>query len=145
MSASRPSSTSSRRRGAMCTRPVAIRRRHASTASTASAGESSCRTSVSERRSVRRLILLDEADLAAGLQDGPPDLVERVDLLVACFRRDLLLRKPVAPQVLLDHVAVLDQDQRLALEDRPKRLKAPRQVREEYRQHRNRAYGERHS
>src|SRR3954468_6319388 len=106
MSASRPSSTSSRRRGAMCTPSPAIRRKQASTASTASAGESSSRTSLSERNRVRRLILLDEADLAARLEHGPADLVERVDLLRASLGGDLLLGQPVASQVPVDHLAI---------------------------------------
>src|SRR5690242_13303252 len=145
MSARRPSSTGSRRRGAMCTPSPAIRRKQASTASTASAGESSFRTSLSERNRVRRLILLDEADLSARLEHGPPNLVERVDLLKARLRGDLLLRQPVAAQVLVDHLAVLDQDQRLAFEDRTQAPETPRQIREDDSQDRDRSDGERHS
>src|SRR5947208_8249367 len=137
MSARRPSSTSSRRRGAMCTPSPAIRRKHASTASTASAGERSSWTSRSERNSVRRLILLDKADLAARLEDSPADLVERVDLLVARLGGDLLLRQAIPPQVLLDHLAVLDQDQWLSLQHGPQPLETPREVREQHSQHRD--------
>src|SRR5580765_3021684 len=70
MSARRPSSSSSRRRGAMWTTPRAIRSKHASTASTAAAGDRSLWTSLSEKNCVRALILLDGADLAARLEDG---------------------------------------------------------------------------
>src|SRR6185312_12334362 len=70
MSARRPSSSSSRRRGAMWTTPRAIRSKHASTASTAAAGDRSLWTSLSEKNCVRALILLDGADLAARLDDG---------------------------------------------------------------------------
>src|SRR5204862_1484469 len=115
MSASRPSSTSSRRRGAMCTAPVAIRRTHASTASTASAGESSCWTSVSERRSVRRLILLDEADRAVRLEDPPFDVVDRRDLLLAHLLRNLVRRHAFPLQIPVDERAALDEHDRLAL------------------------------
>src|SRR5580765_5321603 len=73
MSARRPSSSSSRRRGAMWTTPRAIRSKHASTASTAAAGDRSLWTSLSEKNCVRALILLDGADLAAVLdQDHRP-------------------------------------------------------------------------
>src|SRR3954451_8888703 len=111
MSARRPSSTSSRRRGAMCTPSPAIRRKQASTASTASAGERSSRTSLSERSRVRRLILLDEADRAARFDDRPLDFVERRDLLLARLLRDLVLRHAFALQVVLDDLAVVDDHQ----------------------------------
>jgi hypothetical protein len=54
----------------MWTTPRAIRSKHASTASTAAAGDRSLWTSLSEKNCVRALILLDEADLAARLEDG---------------------------------------------------------------------------
>src|SRR5205814_1655654 len=116
MSASRPSSTSSRRRGAMCTPPVAMRRKHASTASTASAGESSSCTSLSERNSGRPLILLDEADRAVRFQDSPLDVVERGDLLLAHLLGDVIRRHALALQVVTHELAALDQDERLPFE-----------------------------
>src|SRR3954451_2862613 len=118
MSARRPSSTSSRRRGAMCTPSPAIRRKHASTASTASAGDSRACTSRSERNSVRRLILLDEADRAVRFDNRPVDLVERGDLLLARLFGDLLLGHALALQVVLADLTVVDDPERLALEGR---------------------------
>src|SRR3954471_21829602 len=132
MSASRPSSTSSRRRGAMCTPSPAIRRKQASTASTASAGESSSRTSLSERNRARRLILLDEADRPVRLDDGPRDVVQRADLLLARLLRYLFLRHALASQIPLHDLAVIDQHQRLALEHLACAPRAERQVRREH-------------
>src|SRR5262245_7059371 len=124
MSASCPSSSGSRRRGAIDTSPAAMRRKHSSIASTAPSGSRSSSTSCSLRysgtwRARLRGALLDEADPPAGLEHGPANPVERVDLLAACLRGDLFLRQPIAPEVPFDDVAVLDQDDGLALAPDP--------------------------
>src|SRR3954464_2109604 len=123
-------------------RPSRSRSRLSTICSGMSATERSCSPFWRAKRA--RSALGDEADLPARLEHGPADLLERVDLLVAGLCSDLLRRQTVTPQVFLDHVAVLDQDQRLALEDRPQRAEAPRGVREEHGQHRDRPDGESH-
>src|SRR6187397_2451202 len=65
------------------------------------------------------LLLRDEADPAARFEHRAVGLVERDDLLESRLARDLLRRHPLLAQVLFDHLAVLDQDQRLGLEQRP--------------------------
>src|SRR4051794_11656889 len=119
MSARRPSSSLNRRRGAMSTPPPAMRAKHRSTASTASAGASTSRTSASERKSGRRLILLDEADLAVRLENGPLHFVERADLLLPHLLRHLVLGHPLAPEVVVDELPALDDDDRLTFEHLP--------------------------
>src|SRR6266511_89895 len=85
-------------------------------------------------RLARAAAFRDETDLAVRLQNGPAHLLERADLLAPCLRGDLLLCQAVAPDVLLDHVAVLDQDHGLTFQDRAQDLEPPGQVREEDRE-----------
>jgi hypothetical protein len=66
---------------------------------------------------------------AARLEDRPLHLVERRDLLEPCFARNLFGRHPLLAKVLLDHLAVLDQDQGLRLEQRPHTAKPKAEVR----------------
>jgi hypothetical protein len=61
----------------------------------------------------------------ARLQQGPLHLVERGDLLQARLAGDLLGRDALLAQVPLDDLAVLDQDQRLRLEQRAHPREAP--------------------
>src|SRR3954469_9123290 len=123
-------------------RPSRSRSRLSTICSGMSATERSCSPFWRAKRA--RSALRDEADLPARLEHRPADLLERVDLLVTRLRRNLLRRQAVAPQVLVDDIAVLDQDQRLALEDRPQCPEAPRGVREEQGQHGDRPDGEAH-
>src|SRR5881392_593280 len=76
--------------------------------------------------------LLDEADLAARLEHGPLDLVQRLDLLYPRLSGDLFNGQALAAQVRLDRLPVLHDDHGLALEDRaqPRQLEA-----EERREH----------
>src|SRR6187549_902839 len=109
--------------------PAASRRNESSTASITSAGVSSRSTSASEswsarRRSLGRGLLWDDADLPVRLEHGPGDLVHAGDLLAARLDEDLRGRQPLAADVLLDHLTVLDDHDRLAVESRPQ----PREV-----------------
>src|SRR5438105_399 len=84
-------------------------------------------------------LLLDEADLSARLEHGPLDVVERLDLLSTCFRHQLLGGQTLALQVLLDRLPVLDDDDRLALEQRPQAAEAKREKRRRHLHRRDRA------
>src|SRR5438045_1681443 len=121
MYARAPSSSRSRSRGRFSTAPAARRRNDPSTAATASAGVSSASTSASVRYSGTGLLraLRDEAELAARLQHRPFDLVERLHLLRPGLLHQVLHRQAFAAQILLDRLAVLDEDQRLPVEHRP--------------------------
>src|SRR2546421_12751911 len=61
-------------------------------------------------------LLGDEADLAVWLEHGPPHALQRPDLLLAGFFGQILRRKPLAPQVALNRLAVLHHHQRVTLE-----------------------------
>ena len=58
------------------------------------------------------------------LEHRPLHLVERRDLLEARLASDLLGSHPLLPEVFLDHLPVLDENQRLRLEQRTKAPKA---------------------
>ena len=64
-----------------------------------------------------------EADPAVGLQDRPADILDRGDPFQACLGADLLAGQPLSSQVRLDHLAVLHQHDRLAVQDRAHPLK----------------------
>src|SRR5581483_4080254 len=66
-----------------------------------------------------RALAPDEADLPARLEDRPAHLRERGDVLQAGSGLDLLDRDPLALHVLVDRDAVLDEQQRAPLEQRP--------------------------
>ena len=69
---------------------------------------------------INHLGLADEADLAARLEHGPPHVLERRDPLDAGGGTQLAERDPVAGEVAVDRLAVLDDDHRLAVEHGPK-------------------------
>src|SRR5437660_1034759 len=62
-------------------------------------------------------LLLDEADLPRRLEDGPSDLIERLDLVLPGLLGDVIGGQALAAQVLLDEPAVLDDHHGLALQD----------------------------
>src|SRR6185503_16587860 len=66
----------------------------------------------------------DDADLTARLDDRPLDLVERRDLLQPRGLGELLDGQPLGAHVVLDRLAVLDDDERRGLEDPAHRLEA---------------------
>ena len=68
--------------------------------------------------------------------------LRRGDLLQAGLGRDLLDGHALAAQVPVDRLAVLDQDQRLRLEDRAQPPEAEDEVGDSHRQDRERASGE---
>src|SRR5205085_903029 len=59
--------------------------------------------------------LLDEADRAARLEHAPRDLVERADPLHASRLGEVVERQALAPEVALDRLPVLNDDDRLAV------------------------------
>src|SRR5690349_23750242 len=75
-----------------------------------------CSTRARWRRSSGGL-LRDDADLAARLEDRPLDVLEVRHLVLARRLGDLLDRQSLPLEVPLDHLPVLDDDQRLAVED----------------------------
>src|SRR5205814_10377554 len=104
MTAKTPSSSRSRRRGRFSTSPAASRRRHPSTASSASAGVSSesMFATVRKRGKPESLgaALLNEADPAARFEHSPLDVVEGADLLLPHLLGQLLDRDAFPVQVL---------------------------------------------
>src|SRR5919108_1325779 len=64
-----------------------------------------------------RLLLRDEADPAARLEDRPFDVIDRGDLLRACLLGELLGADPLATEVLLDQLPVLHDHDRVAVEN----------------------------
>src|SRR5262249_4348332 len=63
-----------------------------------------------------RLLLRDEGDLAARLEDRPGDLGERGGLLAPGRLGDLFDREALTAQVALQHLAVLHEDDRVAVQ-----------------------------
>src|SRR4051812_26931807 len=63
-------------------------------------------------------LLRDDRDLAGGLEHRPLDVVERCQLREARFLSELVLGNTRTPKVRVEHAAVLDQHERLPLEDR---------------------------
>src|SRR4051812_10271170 len=115
-------------------RPSARRRNESSTAATASAGVSSRSTSASVRCSAiaLRTLLRDDADLPAGLEHGPLDVLELRHLLSSRRDHQLVDRQPLALQIALDRLAVLDDDDRLAVERRARERELVAQERDRH-------------
>src|SRR6188508_1227909 len=129
----------------MATDPAASRRNDASTRSTASAASSRDATSASDRYSGIPLAsarLADEADLAVRLEHGETDAVDPVEPLEPCLREQFALGDPLAAEVLRQQLAVLDEDHRLAVEQRPQARELERAVRDRHRHQRDRAASE---
>jgi hypothetical protein len=121
-----------------------MRRNDSSTASSASAGVEELRH-LRLRQEARHYDprFLDERDLAARLQDGPLDLRERRDALRPRLFEYLVLRQPLALEVVADPTAVLHEHDRLAVEHDARLLRAAEpEVRDPGLQHRDRAAGE---
>src|SRR5205807_8335381 len=76
------------------------------------------------RQRLRLARVLDEADLAAGLEHGEADVGQVGDLLLPGRFGDLLDGEPFALEVALDHLAVLNDDEGLAFENRSRARKA---------------------
>src|SRR3954452_7481114 len=74
-------------------------------------------------------LFLDEADVPAGLDDAPLDLVEGGDLLLAHLFGQLVLRHALAIQVVGDELSVLDHDDWKAFQHAPSSGGSEAQVR----------------
>src|SRR5213596_1259634 len=138
--AASPSASSTSIAGSSSARPAASHRAGRSCPSPIAAESTRTRplVAIGARTITGVSFALDEADLPVGLQDREADLVERADLLEARGGGELFERHALAPQVVLDRLAVDDEHDRLALQQRAEPPDPERRVRRRHGEQRER-------